>query len=175
MEPVQATVVREIFEWFCSGVGCSQAAKRLKERGEPAFGGGPWHPLTVRRILRNESYTGRTICRRTKAVQNGGRKRTVVWRSEDEWIEVPGVTPALIPKDLFLRAQAILDDPARQQRGKPSINYRLRGHVRCLACGTPMVGQVLQAEAINIPRRAGPAGVLVVYVAAPCSTDTAWC
>ena len=66
----------------------------------------------------------------------------MISRPEDEWIEVPGVTPALISRDAFLRAKTILDDPARRRRGKPSVNYRMRGHLRCLACGTPMVGQV---------------------------------
>ena len=142
----QADTVRTIFEQFITSTSCSRIAKELNDKGVPAFAGGIWHPLTVRRILQNETYTGRTVYRRTRVeksrdLRNGGSVRRVRSQPESEWIDVPGATPALISAETFERAQTILNDPIRRLRGKPTANYRLRGHVRCLVCDTPMVGQ----------------------------------
>jgi len=142
----QAAVVRRIFEEFSVGASCSGVAKELNNQGVPAFSGGLWHPLTVRRILSNETYTGRTTYRRTRVVTSrdigsGKKVRRVLPQPESEWIDVPNATPALISKEIFAKVQSILNDPTRRLRGQPSHRYRLRGHVRCFACGTPMVGQ----------------------------------
>ncbi len=57
----EAAIVRQVFERFCSGENCHGIACSLNEAGTPAFGGGPWYPVTIRRMLLNETYTGRTI------------------------------------------------------------------------------------------------------------------
>jgi len=143
----QADIVSKIFGLFCSGQGCSRIAGALNRDGVPAFSGGRWHPLTVRRMLMNETYTGRTVYRRTRVevTRSGrGKKRShVISQPESEWIEIPGATPPIVPHAMFTQAQAILQDPQRRLRGQPTRLYRLRGRLRCLACGTPMVGQSL--------------------------------
>ncbi len=63
----QAVIVRRIFQRFCNGEGCSRIASELNREGLTAFSGGRWHPLTIRRMLMNETYTGRTVYRRTRA------------------------------------------------------------------------------------------------------------
>ena len=81
---------------------------------------------------------------RAEAVRNGqdGKKhRRVVTQPESAWIDIPGATPAIVSTEMFAVAQKILKDPLRRLRGRPTRHYRLRGHLRCLACGTPMVGQ----------------------------------
>ena len=144
----QAVIVKQIFRRFCDGDGCSRIAGELNREGFTAFGGGRWHPLTIRRMLMNETYTGRTVYRRTRteAVRNGqdGKKhRRVVTQPESAWIDIPDATPAIISIELFAVAQNILSDPQRRLRGRPTRDYRLRGRLRCLACGTPMVGQAM--------------------------------
>ena len=67
IEPSEAAIVREVFEVFSTGASCNGIANSLNDRGVPAFGGGKWYPLTIRRILLNETYTGRSVYRRTKA------------------------------------------------------------------------------------------------------------
>ena len=145
----QAAIIQQIFEQFCLGAGCSRIAGQLNRGGVQAFGGGQWHPLTVRRILLNETYTGRTVYRRTRTetvrdYRTGKKKRRVLPSPESQWIDIPGATPALISQELFTKAQVILNDPARRLKGQPTYNYKLKGHLRCLACGTPMVGQAHQ-------------------------------
>ncbi len=148
IEEAQAAIVSKMFDLFCNGQGCSKIAGGLNRDGVPAFNGGRWHPLTVRRMLMNETYTGRTVYRRTRVEVtrngHGGKKRRhVISQPESEWIEIPGATPPIISQATFTRAQAILQDPYRRLRGQPTRVYRLRGRLRCLACGTPMVGQSL--------------------------------
>ena len=55
---MQAAVVRRVFAEFCAGAGFSRIASDLNRDGIAAMGGGTWFPLTVRRVLLNETYTG---------------------------------------------------------------------------------------------------------------------
>ena len=147
--PEQARVVRRIFEDFAAGGSCHGITETLNREGIPAFSGGRWHALTARRILLNEAYAGRTVYRRTRVEKvrdpvRGRWVRRVTERDEEEWIEIEGVTPAIVPRALFDRAQARLNDPQRRNRTRPSMEYPLRGRLRCRACGAPMVGQSLQ-------------------------------
>jgi site-specific DNA recombinase len=148
VEPDQAATVRRLFEAFAEGRSCNRLADELNAESVPAFGGGRWYPLTIRRILMNETYTGRTIYRRTQVqkVRDVARSRwvrRVTERDHAEWIEIEGATPAIVSVELFERVRARLEDPARKERGHPSIDYPLRGCLRCEACGSAMVGQTL--------------------------------
>jgi len=146
---VQAAVVRRVFAEFCAGAGFSRIASDLNRDGIAAMGGGTWFPLTVRRVLLNETYTGRTVYRRTKVTllrdpNTGKKRRRVILRDESEWIEVEHATPSIIDAQTWELACAMMADPARVKRGAQTDGgFRLRGHIRCSACGTPMVGQSL--------------------------------
>ncbi|MBI4496692.1 MAG: recombinase family protein [Chloroflexi bacterium] len=149
IDPEQIAVVQRIFDEFCRNGSCHGIARDLARDGIPAQGGGLWHPLTVRRILENETYTGRTIYRRlqvttTRDARSGKKRRVVTERDANEWIEVADATPAIISQEQFAKVQEILQDPDRRLRGRPSHQYRLRGYLRCLNCGTPMVGHAQQ-------------------------------
>ena len=148
IEAEQSRVVVRLFEGFVGGRSCNRLTNDLNDDGIPAFGGGRWYPLTIRRILMNETYTGRTIYRRTQVlkvrdVARGKWVRRVIERDHDEWIEIEGVTPLIISSELFERAHQKLDDPARKARAHASYEYPLRGRLRCDACGSAMVGQTL--------------------------------
>ena len=148
VEPQEATIVLEIFESFANSASCHGIATSLNARGIPAFAGGQWYPLTIRRMLLNETYTGRSTYRRLKSEKyrdgrSGRWKVRVSERDKSEWIEVEGATPAIVSSPLFTRVNAILSDPQRRSRARPSRNYPLTGRLRCEHCGSPMVGQVL--------------------------------
>lgn len=144
----EAATVRAVFTRFADGASCHGLACELNDRGITAFGGGKWYPLTIRRMLLNETYTGRTIYRRTKAEKfrdsrTGRTKRTISIRDESEWIDISGATPAIVTHELFERVNAILTAPDRRSRAMPTRSYVLTGRLRCASCGAPMVGQVL--------------------------------
>jgi site-specific DNA recombinase len=143
----QARVVRRIFDDFVGLVSCNRITNDLNAEGVPAFGGGFWYPLTVRRILLNETYTGRTIYRRTdvhkvRNVARGKWTRRVVERAAEDWIEIEGATPPIISGETFDRAQARFAAPERVQ-SRPTRSYSLAGHIRCIVCDAAMTGQAL--------------------------------
>ncbi len=151
VEPFQAAVVHRIFERYADSRSFSAVSNELNDAGIPAFSGGRWYPITVRRVLLNEAYIGRTVYRRTRRVPvraPGARRRTrVVERPENERIEIPGATPAIIDDEVWARVQAILNDPERtSRRPVAKRRYALRGRLRCGICQSAMVGQTLSPK-----------------------------
>jgi site-specific DNA recombinase len=147
--PEQAEVVRRIFREVLEGVPIMTIAERLNDDGIPTFSGGFWFPATIHHMLRNPTYTGRMIYRKTVVRQfhdrlSGRRRRKVELRDEADWIEVVGATPVIVDEATFQGVQEILDDPERLRRGRRDNPYPLSGHLRCRRCGKAMVGQTLQ-------------------------------
>jgi len=148
IEPFQSQVVRRIFQRYTETRSFDRVSYELNEDSIRAFDGGRWHPVTVRRILLNESYTGRLIYRRTRWVKtrspDGKIRRRQVERPPEEHIEIPGASPRIIDQALWQRVQQILHDSERiARRPKPRYEYPLRGRIRCLLCGAAMVGQTM--------------------------------
>jgi len=137
----EAQVVRRIFDACLRGDSCYAIAVRLNEEGVTAFGGGLWHPRTVKRMLTNPSYKGTTIFGKTRRISLGGRRRRVEERSPEEWIEIPEATPPIVTEDVFEAAQRILSRPKRNPN-LASRKYLLTGHLEC-TCGAPAVGTCL--------------------------------
>ncbi len=146
LNPQQSPVVGRIFEGFASGKAVNRIATELNADGIPTLTGKQWYPVTVHRILRNETYTGRTVYRRTKAEmirQSGGRsrKRRVVEQDPSEHIVIDGASPQIVSPELYASAQARFEDPERRNARAPSRTYPLSGRLRCRDCGAGMVGQ----------------------------------
>lgn len=144
----QAEVVRSVFESFLAGGSTLGIANDLNVRGIPTFTGKRWYSATIGHLLRNESYTGRTPYRRTRATYvrdpvSGRRKRKLAVRNEADWIWVEGATPPIIDAETFARAKSRFEDPERRRRGARKYVYLLSGRVRCGVCGAAMVGQNL--------------------------------
>ena len=151
IEPLQAAIVQRIFERYAVTRSFSAVTSELNDAGIPAFSGGRWYPITVRRLLLNEVYIGRTVYRRTKRVwvrAPGARRRTrVIERPEAEHIEIPGATPAIIDDHLWQRVKAILDDPERtKRRSVAKRQYLLSGRLRCGVCRSAMVGATINSR-----------------------------
>ena len=147
-DPFQAVVVLRIFQQYVDSQSFSQVSNELNETGIPAFSGGRWYPPTIRRILMNETYTGRAVYRKTKRLKlrrnNGhGPASRVVDQPQEEWVAVEGSTPRIVDEALWQRVQEILNDPGRTHRLPTSRHYALRGRLKCGVCGSAMVGQTL--------------------------------
>jgi len=141
----EADVIRKIFRMAGSGCSVHGIAKELTDEGTPAFGGGRWHPLTVRRMLMNPIYTGRTYYGRTKRIPLGGKKRRLEEKASSEWILIPDATPAIISIDEFNIAQEELKKP-KSRSGKAIVQYLLRGHIFCGYCGSSMSGSLMNRK-----------------------------
>ncbi len=113
----------------------------MNEKGVTAFGGGLWHPRTVKRMLTNPSYKGTTIFGKTRRISLGGKRRRVEERSPEDWIEIPNATPPIVTEEVFEAAQRMLGRP-RRNPNLASRKYLLTGHLEC-TCGAPAVGTSL--------------------------------
>ena len=139
--PEQADVVRRVFRLYGDGQSYLKIANALNLEGQVSPGGSTWDVSSVRTILRNESYLGRRVwnqTRRNKKVKRG----TKVAKPRDEWIVTEGAHPAIIDKDLWQAAQAIIQRNARMAKGRhgyyntPHSPHLLTGIVRCDCCGS---------------------------------------
>jgi len=126
----EAAIVREIFNRIADGEKLLTIARRLNNREVPtkttAVKGNRklWHTLTMRRMIRNSSYIGKTCF-------NGEI--------------LPEVSPAIVSEAMFQSTNAELDKP-KVRNGRPKHDYLLRNHIFCAICGKPMVGHCLNKK-----------------------------
>ena len=100
-------------------------------------------------------------------------------RPRNEWIEIPGATPAIIPKNEFDRVQATLKQPRKRLTSDPR-QYLLRSYICCGYCGSPMIGTKLNRryryyQSVNARSFAyRPATCSARYVPAQPLEETVW-
>src|SRR6266536_2899975 len=151
IEPFQAEVVRRIFARYAETRSFDRVSYELNQDGITAFDGGRWYPITIRRLLTNESYAGRLIYRRSRWVKtrgtDGKMHRRQVERPIEDRVEIVGASPQIVDEALWRRVQAIIEDPERTKRAPtPARTYELRGRMKCGLCGASMVGQTLKIK-----------------------------
>ncbi|MFC1955853.1 recombinase family protein [Chloroflexota bacterium] len=142
----EAEVVKEIFTMVATGQSLVSIARRLNERCIPTKGSRNgehkhWHSLTIRRMVKNPSYIGKTYFGVTSRLS----KSKTVTHPQDEWILLEKVTPAIISEELFNHANAQIDKP-KVRTGRSKHEYLLRGHAFCAICGKPLVGHCLNKK-----------------------------
>ena len=147
----QATVIQKVFLDFVSGMPVVAITNKLDDSGVPTFSGSKWHPASIHNLLKNETYTGRTIYRRTSVSmvrdpKTGRKKRQRTEQDPSRWIDVEGASPRIVEQDVFESAKRMLDDPERRRRGRRIHEYALSGRTKCLECGKAMVGQTLKGR-----------------------------
>ncbi len=135
----EANIVRELFAQFADGdTSLLALASNLTKRKIPspdtlqkksqrtASGNEGWNSDTIKAILKNRAYLGIGSIGR-------GRKREVF--NKAEFLEVPGVCPALITPELFARVQAKFGRNAEAKRNiQPAKAGLLSGFVYCGHC-----------------------------------------
>jgi site-specific DNA recombinase len=146
VDPVQATVITQMFAWDTaprSPVSLYEVAKRLSATKIPTPTGKPrWNVASVRGLLRSPSYTGiaysgRTCPaparRRKSAWQPVGSGASVQPTPPEEWIAVS--VPAIVSQETFTAAQRRLERNVHMaRRNNTTTEYLLRGLVSCGQC-----------------------------------------
>ena len=120
--PTEAPLVPVIFDRYVNRkAGSSALATWLNEQGYRTKNGRLWSAASVITVLRNRTYLGEIYYR-------------------GSWYPAPH--DALIPEELFDRAQAILAERCedRSRRASNPSEYLLTGRIRCGHCGHPYVG-----------------------------------
>lgn len=153
LNPLEATVVQEIYEWYTQGdLTIWQIVKRLNELGPAAPPRGQaWQFSTVQSILKQADYTGQAYYNRTRPCHEAigqprqigrGRKRTPrrLPRAKEEWLPVQ--VPPIIAPEIWQRAQEQLSMHKQfASRNNGQHFYLLRGLLVCDCCGHTLVGR----------------------------------
>ena len=146
-----AEVVREIFNLYSQGYGCSAISHILNDRGIPNptmykhskgmkfhqhwdKNSGLWRFRTVAGILDNEMYIGNMVQGKWRNVSYKSKKHRLV--PKEEWIKVENTHEPIVSKELFFKVRQM-----RRDRTRPSGDGKIglfAGKVRCMTCGYTM-------------------------------------
>jgi len=129
--PEEAEVVRLVFSNFLNGIGTEETTRQLNATGLINHYGNPFHPSSVRKMLKNICYTGDII------LQRYFKDDFVLKKNNGELPQylVENHHPAIIDKETF---QAVQDELAKCREIGVTVNsgrkYVLTGKIQC-ACG----------------------------------------
>lgn len=119
IDDVEAAIVRELFARFRAGETLKGLATWLEERGIPTRHGGRWNASTLRGLLTNPRYAGRSV-----------------YRGE---VVADGRWEAIVTADLFDIVQAMLSDPRRLTNREGTARKHLgAGLFLCGVCDSPV-------------------------------------
>lgn len=154
IDPEAAAVVRRIFQEAMGGCGTGEIANHLN--GDAVLTPGQyfrsrhpdsgkfnrmsdkanWSAKIVYGILTKYVYTGATVARTRKSA-GVGTKRSIAQKRED-WIIVDGMHEAIVTKEEFEQAQAVIHKGVKGPDRKEH-DYPLKGLIRCGNCKRAMV------------------------------------
>ena len=140
MNEIEASWVRKMYEWLVNeGLSTTAITFRLRDLNAPTKSGKTWTRRSVYERLTNIAYTGKTYVFTT----SDGK---VYSKAKEDWIELPGITPAIISQQLFEAAQNQLKVNYDKSIRNCKHEYLLRGHLRCSKCGYAFVGHFMSGK-----------------------------
>ncbi len=132
----EAETVRKIFNMAIIGTSINRIAITLNESDNKTKSGSLWHRQTVKRVLNNRNYIGKTYFGQTKRIS----KTKVEAQPEESWILLPDITPPIITDEIFNQTQEALKSARQARPLKPNSSYLLTGFIRCSKCGSTLFG-----------------------------------
>ena len=130
--PEEAEVIRWVFESYLNGQGIVAIAEEMNRRGVPKkHGEAAWIPYAVACWLRNEKYTGNTLCQKT--FTTGFPYISVKNRGEVDQFYIENSHPAIISQEIFDKVQAL-----RKKKKAPASapsKFPLTRKMICGKCG----------------------------------------
>jgi DNA invertase Pin-like site-specific DNA recombinase len=137
IDPDEAAVVVQAFQWSAEGLGDDRVRDRLAE-----LTGASWRKNSVRRMLANPIYVGRLEYGKTKTVPKGGRAKRRERRAEPVVrLEVPelriveaGLWAAVRARKEQTKAHYAKGDGMKPAAGT-ATKHMLTGLLRCGECG----------------------------------------
>ena len=102
----KAEIVKQIFDWYVSGIGLNEIAVRLNSLGVRKE---VWRHGTIRCILTNERYIGDRLLQKRFTTDTLPFK-TAINHGEKEQYYISGTHEPIIEKTVFDAAQKIFSD-----------------------------------------------------------------
>ncbi len=138
--PEHANIVRKVFRMRASGMQYRSIAGDLNKKGIRTGKGTVFRSVTIKRILNRTSYIGVDYYGQTEVVVlPSGRTKTVP-RARENWVEIVGYSPVIVPRWLWNKVQATIGMPQASATKARGEGYLLTGLVKCADCGRAVVG-----------------------------------
>ncbi|MCM1486736.1 MAG: recombinase family protein [Firmicutes bacterium] len=131
INPQNAKVVRQIFEWYVSGFGMSEIATRLNSQRVRKEA---WLRSTIRCILTNEKYIGNSLLQK-KYTSDTLPFKTLRNHGEKEQYYIYGTHEPIVEKSTFDTAQKILAEREKPS-GYATRSSPFREKIYCGNCGS---------------------------------------
>jgi len=133
---IEAGWVKRMYELLVNEVLSTNAITyRLRDLKAPTKRSQHWNRSSVIEILKNPAYTGKTYA---FTFYEGTNRR----KPQNEWMEIPDATPAIISVELFQAAQTQLKLNYEKSQRNTKQQYLLRGHLYCRQCGRAYCGHI---------------------------------
>ncbi len=144
VEPVEAVVVRQIYDLYRDGSGALAITYRLNQEGVQFRGGRSWSVSTVKKILENPLYCGDLQYGRLSRNPNWGKQEgESFYRHHEPQVVSRDAVPAIVPRAEWDAVQAIRASRPGVGGGASgravSSRHLLSGIARCL-CGCTIIG-----------------------------------
>ena len=139
--PEEAAFVRQIYQLYQSGVGCSTIANTINAQGAVPRRGAAFNRSTVAKIINNPTYTGKVVWNQKKHIKKGSKgnaKHITVYQPREKWLIADGLHPPIIDEETFHRCQEIMRQRYIPPSNDGTIRSPLAGLVLCSRCGRKM-------------------------------------
>ncbi len=138
-----AKVVRLIFHKFVNeGKGTHVIARELREEGIQPMRVKEWQNTVILRVIRNEKYCGDLVQKKTYTPDFLSHEKKYN-RGQEEFVIIKDHHEPIISRELFDKANRILDEKSLSQKGKAkySNRYPFSGKIKCGRCGASYVAR----------------------------------
>ena len=138
-----AKIVRLIFQKFVDeGKGTHVIARELREEGIKPMRVKEWQNTVILRVIRNEKYCGDLVQKKTYTPDFLSHEKKVNL-GQEEFVIIKDHHEPIISRELFDKANRILDEKSLSQEGKAkhSNRYPFSGKIKCGCCGRGYVAR----------------------------------
>ncbi len=138
-----AKIVRLIFHKFVDeGKGTHVIARELREEGIEPMRAKEWQNTVILRVIRNEKYCGDLVQKKTYTPDFLSHEKKYN-RGQEEFVIIKDHHEPIISRELFDKANRILDVKSLSQEGKAkhSNRYPFSGKIKCGRCGASYVAR----------------------------------
>ena len=138
-----AKIVRLIFHKFVDeGKGTHVIARELREEGIEPMRVKEWKNTVILRVIRNEKYCGDLVQKKTYTPDFLSHEKKYN-RGQEEFVIIKDHHEPIISRELFDKANRILDAKSLSQEGKAkhSNRYPFSGKIKCGRCGASYVAR----------------------------------
>lgn len=138
-----AKIVRLIFHKFANeNKGTHVIARELREAGITPMRVKEWSNTVILRVIRNEKYCGDLVQKKTFTPDFLSHEKKYN-RGEEEFVIIKDHHEPIVSRELFEKANRILDEKFLTQEGKAkhSNRYPFSGKIKCGCCGSSYVAR----------------------------------